>query len=954
MKTTWRTIFSLAFVSSLFPSLTAAQTPFSTEPVPAYQAQVRSALAAIQGEASIQRRIRTDRALNAFYIQTVNQLRHVSLSFTMRDMTYTHDYVLTGPYPKTPTELALQRAEEFMTAAAAQPIRAERQAVPSERFKFLLDEQKAWVKKITASPLDMYSEMHLRMKAGGVNVAFPELGSVVEYLRLHLISNEAVINQVNANPVIASFWKTALRYLDEVATSGYPYIRTVEGIQRALEFLDVFHRANDSSRSPKLYHSDRYDYYGHFLKAEAPDHIMIPTIVSLGATDILKARGVTIGFIGVNTDITWVDGFYQTPYEFWVHDINHSRRMWQFFKETAERRGLSILEFAQVSNTLVREKLIPLITIRAGEDDTTKNLKRLLKVLLFEILHEDALAADVDVILNAIQRPPNLITPFEEMKRNDVTYVMEPGATTLAYAFRKLAHDFYDMPGERMDNIVAEKFRTREGIVEVALTLGRALGADLRREVLEYYVSTDLGFPKDFKSTLEKDIKSRPGETIALDSTKETTVDVIAIVAELAHAKWQTTTAYFERWKPAQTAFKDGTGVNDGKFVTTQADLKAYFMDRRIPKELQKYFEIRTGVNGKSQLFEDIQHLPHKFLAPNNQYENIEGAKVAVRLVRRIAQRGLQFTSVEQAMTWIRAAAQEQNLEWLRRNRHWAKGNPVYDRHWKDLGAVLKANNLNLFKIAFEAELGIDSGLIESRQQVVLKEGLRRLYVDIGNQAMAETRIAMAGERIHAAWQLRSGYTEHFKPTDAHLDDGRVVTTESELQQYLRERSIPPQFHRYFRLGDNGGKIELFEDIQNLPFKFLALNHRVENEIAADFALSLVERLWSRGSNFRSVLSAERWIKAAAQSIHTSFLRRNASSGHLNQAFSVHWLELPAAQQIHDLDAVKSALMARFEFSPMAMPQAQKLLLLEAIRNLEVRVASGGVRRSCAEWLESK
>ncbi len=939
------TIFGLA-------SFAIAENEFSIQPTPSYQNAVQDALATIQNDERVRQGIKSDAALKAYYIQVLNQLRHVSLSFSIRDNTYTHDYVLRGPYPKEPTELALKRAEEFIKVVHSGSVHVKRIQVPATRMQQLMKEQKDWVKKITTNPLDSYTEMHQRLQTLGVNASFPELGSIVEYLKLHLQSDENIIRLVNSNSIVGNYWHIAIEYLDHVSSAQFPYLRTVESIQRALEFLDVFHRAHDPTRSPKLYHSDRYDYYGHFLKASVPHHIMIPTIVSLGATDILKARGVPIGFIGVNTDITWVDGFYQTPYEFWVHDINHSRRMWQFFKETAEKKGLSAIEFAKISDLLVREKLIPLIAINKNEDDVTKNRKRLLKVLLFEILHEDALAADVEVILNAVLRPPNLITPFEEMNGNEVTYVMEPGATTLAYAYRKLAHDFYDMPGARIDNVVAEKFRTREGIVEVALRLGASLGADLRREVLEYYVSTDLGFPKDFKSTLEKDIKARPGQTVPLDQVKPTNLDVIALVADLFHQKWQTTTSYFERWKVAQTAFKDGEGINDGKFVNDESGRRAYLKDQNIPENFHQYFVLRPDpISGQMRLYEDIQHIPHRYLTPNNQYENIEGAKVALRLVRRIIERKIQFRNVGQAMAWLTAAAQKQNVEWLRRNRHWALGDPKYDQHWQNLGANLKYNNLNFFKIALDTELGIDSSSIENSQQTLLQEALRRMFAEISIQAKIETQKAFAGEQIHAAWQKRSGYVTRFKRTNAKLDNGHTINSEATLQQYLLERSIPAELRPHFMLVQNGSEVELHEDLQNLSNKYLAPNHQIENELAAELSLDIVERLWSRHLTFKNVESAERWLKSAAQRVHLGVLRRDTNDSVKNPAYNVHWLDLPAINQSHDLASVQAALVARFKFNPASMSQAQKNLLLDGIANLERKIAKGGVRRSCIDLL---
>jgi len=378
------------------------------------------------------------------------------------------------------------------------------------------------VKKITSDSYQTYHEMRERLVRGGVNASFHELGAVVEYLHLKLSSDNVILESSRSNQYLASFRSIALRQLEAVSKpspngSVFPYMKTIDAIERATEFLDVMQRNNDPSRSPKLYHSGRYEYYIHYLKAQAPDHISLPTLVSLGATDILKSRGVPIGFWGVNTEVAWVDGYYQTSYEFLIHDVNHTRRMYQFLHEEAVRLGISVDEFARRSDEFVKNKLIPLISVKKTDDEVTKNKKRLLKVLLFEILHEDALPASKEVIETAVLRPPNKLTPFEKIENGTkVLYVMEPGATTLAYVFRKLAHDFYDMPGDRQDNIVGQEFRTRANIVEAAETLFKELGLDVKRELFVRFTYTDEGFPKDFKGTLVRDIEARPNETVPL------------------------------------------------------------------------------------------------------------------------------------------------------------------------------------------------------------------------------------------------------------------------------------------------------------------------------------------------------------------------------------------------------------------------------------------------------
>jgi hypothetical protein len=946
-------VFGLFLVGA--PSYAGVAGEEFNPPNPALQAQVEGIRQRITDDTTVQRLLKSDLATKALYIQILNQLRHVSLTFSMRDRSYTHDYVLKGAFPQRPTEITLKKANEFLAFVHAPSVGAEG-AIPPDpaRAKQLMAEQKALVKKITNEPVATYLDMRRRLQRAGPEASFPEFASLVEYLTLHLRSDAAVLRLSTENSVISNFRALALREFGDVTAKGYPYLSTIEAVQRTVEFLDVLQRSNDPSRSPKLYHSDRYEYYGHFLKGEIPDHIFMPTIASLGATDILRARCVPIGLVGVNTDITWVDGFYQTPYEFWLHDVNHTRRMWQFFKEAAARKGMNVEDFARQSEGFFRTKLLPLIAISPADSYEIKNQKRLMKILLFEILHEDALAADADVVINAVLRPPNLITPFEEMNGLHVTYVMEPGATTLAYAYRKLAHDFYDMPGERIDNIVAEEFRTRENIVAAAEILGKALGVQFRKEVLEYFATTDLGFPKDFKQTLIKDIAARPGATVPLDQVGGSRDhDVIELTAEAFHSTWQKTTGYFERWKISQAVFKDGTGINDGKMIDTPSKLDAYLADRDIPDGLRQYFSLRADPRtGEIKLYEDIQHLPHRDLAPNNQFENISGATVAVRLIERIVERGLNFHSLNRAMDWLRAACESMQQEWLRRNQNWAGSDPLYNRPWRELRAVHQQNGVNLLKIALEMELQLNPTFLSGSQKTLFQEAFRRMELEVQQKATSETKLAMTGDRIHSDWQTRSGYTERMKVVDVKLDDGGHVDSPATLAQYFRERQIPAEYQRFFRFENRANGIVLLEDIQNLPHKYLAPKQKTENEISASEGLRIVDRIWNKALHFRTLSSAERWLRAASQSVHAGVIARNNNEAANNPLYNVSWLDLPAVNQRHDLSVVKAALKTRFELNPASLPQADRLLLLRAFESLERQIQSGGVRRDCQDVLE--
>ena len=184
--------------------------------------------------------------------------------------------------------------------------------------------------------------------------------------------------------------------------------------------------------------------------------------------------------------------------------------MLQFSKEQAAVDGISEQEFYRRSNEYVKSTLIPAVDILPGDSKEIRDKKVLQTAILFEILHEDALPPKKEVIEKAVMRPAGHRTPFEMIQGNTVKYVMEPGATTLAYTFRKLAHTFYDSPEKRDSSLLDDSKRTRTGVADAAEGLFEKLGMEkIPKSIIQSYTNTDAGFPDAFKKELVDDIKNR-------------------------------------------------------------------------------------------------------------------------------------------------------------------------------------------------------------------------------------------------------------------------------------------------------------------------------------------------------------------------------------------------------------------------------------------------------------
>jgi hypothetical protein len=489
-------------------------------PLPQLGPAVRQAIAAVENAD-----VKNDLFLKAFKEQMLNHLKHVSFDFKIDDETYPHDLVLADAFPAAPTRKALQKTLDFLDVFYATKNSApEIRHTISRSEEEICEAHSAVIKTIIADPFAYYQNARERFEKDGSAASFSEFKDVVDFLLYKIENDPEASSVIAANPHMRALAAVTHEALIQ-ASPAYAYQKTLDAIERGLEFFDIVARGLHPEMSAPLYHSGRYEYYSHYLTAQVPEHIFFPTMHNLTIIDLLNVRGAPIGFAGVFTDIQRVDGFPQTPYEFYMHDVNHSRRMQQFASECARKLGMNEVEFHEKSDAYVRNTLLPQIIIQETDDTATRTKKNIKKMILFEILHEDALAAESGVVRDAILRPPMLLTAFEKIEGNTVTYIMEPGATTLAYVYRKLAHTFYDRPEKRAETIVDTPSRNRAAIAEAAKELYADLGlGEVPVDKIDAYTWTDEGFPDDFKRTLEDDIEKRGLEKLGSKPVKKPAV----------------------------------------------------------------------------------------------------------------------------------------------------------------------------------------------------------------------------------------------------------------------------------------------------------------------------------------------------------------------------------------------------------------------------------------------
>jgi hypothetical protein len=353
-----------------------------------------------------------------------------------------------------------------------------------------------------------------RRHASGPEAPFPELGNTTKALFYDLMAKPEVLSVAEKSPLVSALRSDlAHRMLAAIEEDTFGYTSTIHLIEEATALFDIVVRVNDST-SPPPYHSARFEYNWHSL-SEDEGHTVLPTTASVNPVDLLKLRGVPVGIVGVTTDTLTVDGYPQTPYEFFHHDIDHTRRMHQESVLAIEREGVTPEKYAQDATDLLYDELLPAIDIAGVDDQDERDLRIAMRMILFEILHEDGTDPTKDSIADGLLRPPMERTPFERMA-NDTTveHYMAPRASTLAHVYRKLAHTFYDVPERRTSNLGTDFVRTRVAIAEGAARLYRLVSDDPTDDasllsMCEKLVSTDEGFTDGFLGSFAHDVKRR-------------------------------------------------------------------------------------------------------------------------------------------------------------------------------------------------------------------------------------------------------------------------------------------------------------------------------------------------------------------------------------------------------------------------------------------------------------
>jgi hypothetical protein len=345
-----------------------------------------------------------------------------------------------------------------------------------------------FIKRITANPFDVYVELSSRLEKNGITTEFPEFAPIVHYMKEQIHTPE--INAKCEDSIcLMNFRRHADLALWHVSQSDswYPYGATLRAIFITLQFLDTLQRTVNPELNEQIpfYHEFRYLYYFDYMINKAPHAILIPTYANITASTLVLTRGPPIFFVGISITPLHVDEYKQTSAEFFIHDINHGRRQFETCLkdyETNWANKMSLLNYYKMQQHFLNKLVRPLISISDKTYDIPKGIKQLIKIILFEIIHEDAQPAYERIVCNTILRNANEEANFQVVYKNpetglpNIRKIKVPGGGILAFVKYKLRYGFLD---ESLQSVIVEKeYRTTERIAEAASYLLTTLSCD--------------------------------------------------------------------------------------------------------------------------------------------------------------------------------------------------------------------------------------------------------------------------------------------------------------------------------------------------------------------------------------------------------------------------------------------------------------------------------------------
>ncbi len=392
---------------------------------------------------------------------------------------------------------------------------------------------KAYVKDIINNQAEMYDSLRF-YDQNHETTQIQSLSLCVAYLKFGL--DIPMINSMcEENLILENLRNSVLCSILSVSAnpeSNYLYAPTIRVIGKILDFYDIIIRT--ITKVPAYYHKYRYERYIEYCLSRE-DLFMFPVFTSVGATDLLKLRPFPIFPIGLNITLEHVDEYAQSPIEFFIHDINHVRRMYESNLDDMQKRGINIENpqdrrnyyqesylclnnvLSILNNTIKtksKDENVSTITIPSInnakvvetsvshlnmtdyseiKDETPIDIgyAQIIKIIVFEITHEDALPMQQDIICETILRNSGIEVEFPRLSTDtdkiSVVKNIEKGGSILGFVKYKLRYGFFDPIHSPLDYVVKHYYRTdRQLSIAVQILLTKLCNNPIPNNSLEH------------------------------------------------------------------------------------------------------------------------------------------------------------------------------------------------------------------------------------------------------------------------------------------------------------------------------------------------------------------------------------------------------------------------------------------------------------------------------------
>jgi hypothetical protein len=270
----------------------------------------------------------------------------------------------------------------------------------------------------------------------------------------------------------------------------YPYAYCIRVLVQALSTIDLINIDMKSIKDGSMwdtqyaavYFSERYHYYLDYLLDNALNVFLLPILQNIGATTLIRHRYSRIQPCGIIFDEAFVDEDLQTPSNFFWHDLNHARRIYQNNIWYSKHNKISLDNLYSV----MRKDASELLPIKGWLSPENMKYESLIKILLFEVVHEDALPFTKDSIETDILFASGNCYPYERTYDNpekDSKYsrinlrFYEQGASTLRTIYNKIRHAFFEKE-QTNDIVVKTELRYIRHLIEAAYLLLNKVAPD--------------------------------------------------------------------------------------------------------------------------------------------------------------------------------------------------------------------------------------------------------------------------------------------------------------------------------------------------------------------------------------------------------------------------------------------------------------------------------------------